>query len=305
MEHDRGRRPSGEGPHRYSRPKSGAPVRLVTAPPTQDQPALLITPAAVRFLQRTAGNFAAANRLRPAASVVVQRQDPNASGSAESYAGLGDPERIVAALAAAPLAERQYLAADPEGMKRLQEAIGPDLWPIAQRILTGAPSASAPSIDEATWFRCDRAIEAKKRAEALQLLIATLAARGIVSAAQGWTYVARADLGEARTLFSWEEDPGTHLRRATSPRVEVYDPAFQDVSWLLSSVLHENVHVSQVRAGAPGEEFDADGNQRPEFVARDEVQAYLFEIEHAAGTGLTGSSNAAGNQTSPEQWRRT
>ena len=235
--------------------------------------------------------------------LLVQRQGPNASGNAESFAGLGDPERIVAALAAAPPGERQYLAADPAGMKRLQEAIGPDLWPIAQRILTGAPSASAPSIDEATWFRCDRAIKAEKRAEALRVLIATLAARGIVSTAQGWTYVVRADAGEAVTRWTWEEDPETHIRRATDLRVEIYDPAFANVSWLLSSVLHENVHVSQARAGAPGEEFGADGKLRPEFRARNEVQAYLYEIEHAAGTGLTGSSNAAGNQTSVERWR--
>ena len=303
MEHEIGRRPSTEGPAREPRPEPTAPVSLVAAPSTRGPSTLLLDPAAVRFLQRTAGNSAVASRLRLATPVVVQRQNPNASGSAESFAGLGDPERIVAALAAAPPAERQYLAADPAGMKRLQEAIGPDLWPVAQRILTGAASVSAPSIDEATWFRCDRAIKAEKRAEALQVLITTLAARGIVSAAQGWTYVARSDEGDAVTRFAWEEDPSTHLRRATNPRVEVFDPAFVSVSWLLSSVLHENVHVAQVRAGMPGEEFDAKGDQRPEFAARDEVLAYLFEIEHAAGTGLTGSSNAAGNQTSPEQWR--
>src|SRR5262245_38873286 len=102
-----------------------------------------MTHANVRFLQRTVGNSVVAHRL------TVQRNGPNTCQSAESYAGLGDPERIVAALAAAPLTERSALAAEPDGMKRLEEAIGPDLWPIAQRILTGAPSASAPSIDEA------------------------------------------------------------------------------------------------------------------------------------------------------------
>lgn len=303
MEHDRERRPSGEVLHRDQRSESPEPAPLVSAAKTAGQPTLAMVPGAICFLQRTAGNVAVAQRLRRAAAPVVQRQEPNASYSAEHYAGLGDPERIVAALAAAPLADRRALADEPEGMRRLEAAIGPDLWPVARRIMTGAPSASAPSIDEATWFRGDRAIKAGQRAGALQVVIATLAARGIVSMAQLWQYVSRSDRGEAWTLFTWVEDSDTHLRRATAPRVEVYDPAFSDVSWLLSSVLHENVHVSQVKAGSPGEEFDAQGNLRPEFVARDEVQAYLYEIEHAAGTGLTGSSNAAGNQSSPEQWR--
>jgi len=262
-----------------------------------------MTPATLGFLQRAVGNQVVAGRLGSTAGpVMVQRQELNVSGTAEFYAGLGDPERIVAALAEAAPADRQYLAGDPDSMARLEEAIGPELWPIGQRVLRGSASISAPSIDEATWFRCDRAIKARKRAEALGILIAALAARGIVSTAQGWTYVARSDAGEGVTRFDWQEDPSTHLRYASSPRVEIYDPAFQDVSWLLSTVLHENVHVSQVRAGEPGEEFDAAGNQRPEFVARDEVLAYVYEVEHAAGTGLTGTSNAAGNQSSAEQW---
>ncbi|MBP2326041.1 hypothetical protein JOF56_006426 [Kibdelosporangium banguiense] len=290
-----------EEPNRTPHDDPRAPLNNPQQVPlTQDgTPAPFIAPASITYLQRLAGNRAVAGHL----GVPIQRQVLTASGSVDDFVALGDPEVIVTKLAEAPLAERQYLTAQPDGSARLEAAIGSSLRPIAQRILSGAASATVPSLDEATWFRCDRAIHANDRAKAFQVLIAYLSGRGLINNASGWSYVARSDEGEGVTNFQWVEDPATHERRATSPTVEIYDPAFQDVAWLYSTVMHENVHVQQVRAGAPGSEFDAAGEQRPEFVARDEVLAYLWEIEHSEGTGLSGTANAAGNASSTSVWR--
>ena len=51
-------------------------------------------------------------------------------------------------------------------------------------------------------------------------------------------------------------------------------------------MMHEYVHVLQVLAGYEAKEFDKKGEQRPEFIARDELEAYLWEVEHALGSGI-------------------
>jgi hypothetical protein len=155
--------------------------------------------------------------------------------------------------------------------------------------IEAAPSAAVPSLDNRTWFLADRAIRAGDFPTALTAVLDALTARGQINrSVADWTYVARSDEGEGQTIFAWIEDPVTHERRARAPvAVEIYDPAFTDVSWLFSSMMHEYVHVNQVLAGLPAEEFDpVTDDQLPEFEARDEVEAYLWEIEHALGTGV-------------------
>ena len=204
------------------------------------------------------------------------------------YLALGDPVAIVTALAEAPLEERMHLAADPLAIELLEAAIGSVLWPVARRIIDGAASVAVPSLDEATRFLADQAIQNGDHARALRVVLDGLAARGLINnTLADWSHVGRVDRGEGLTIFRLVEDPITHERRARAPvRVEVYTPAFTDVGWLFSTVQHEYLHVLQVLAGYEAAEFDVSGNQRPEFVARDEVESYLWEIEHAVGSGL-------------------
>ena len=149
-----------------------------------------------------------------------------------------------------------------------------------------ASSTAVPSLNNRTWFLADRAIRNQDFPGALGIVLDRLVARGFINESlANWSYT-EGD-GDAVTNFQLIEDEKTHERRARPPvSVQVHPAGFADVGWLFSSMMHEYVHVLQVLAGAPAGEFTAKGEQRPEFVARDEVESYLWEIEHALGTGI-------------------
>jgi len=198
-------------------------------------------------------------------------------------------EAALLTLATAPDSQRAAISRSPLTRFYLHTVIGGNAWPLALRILAKAPSASVPSLDEATWYLADHAIKGGAQAVALGIVLESLVSRGVINPSlANWSQVARSDRGEGVTNFNWVEDPVTHERRATAPvKVEIYDPAFADVGWLFSTMMHEYVHVLQVIAGGyDPRQFNKKGEQRPEFVARDEVESYLWEIEHALGTGL-------------------
>jgi hypothetical protein len=204
------------------------------------------------------------------------------------YLALGTPEAITTALAEAPAVERMHLMTSPFAVGQLHNAIGTTLWPVADRILTDRPSATVPSLDEATVYLTDQAMGRADRAAALDTLLGSLSRRGAVDLALArWFYVSGAHVADAITSFNWVADPATGARRVNEPaRVEMYDDAFATVPWLFSIVMHEHLHVLQVWSGAPSAEFDAQGQQSSAFVARDEVESYLWMVEHAVGTGL-------------------
>jgi hypothetical protein len=206
----------------------------------------------------------------------------------QQYLDLKDPAEILDMLARAPQSERLHLLTAPMGREQLLAAVGILHWPVALAIMEGAPSWQVPSLDTATVYLTGRAIENQHRDVALATMLVPLHRRSIIDPGQAVvTYVGGAHAEDACTLWRWVEDPATHARRAARPaRIEVYDKAFAGVGWLFSTVMHEHVHVLQVLYGFPASEFDKQGQQRPEFVARDEVESYLWEIEHAAGTGL-------------------
>ncbi len=218
---------------------------------------------------------------------------PGGRASVDAILILGDPVAIVSALAALPLEQRLSIAVDSESIQSLEEAIGASLWPVALRILNGESSKTVPSLDEAVWFLADQAIKAGDHARAFQIVFDTMTSRGLIDTSlANWSHVARVDRGEGVTNFRLITDPVSGERRARAPvTVEIYSPAFTDVGLLFSTMMHENLHVFQVLAGYSATEFDAAGNQRPEFVARDEVESYLWEIEHALGTGLINNVN--------------
>lgn len=191
-------------------------------------------------------------------------------------------------LATAPDNTRAIISKNPLVQYYLRMVIGDSFWPLAQRILAKAPSTKVPSLDEATWYLADHAIKAGNYDSALGVILDALISRGvIIGSLAGWSYEARKNKGEGVTNFSFTEDPVTHARRATAPvEVKIFDPAFADVGWLFSTMMHEYVHVQQVLAGYKSTEFNKKGEQRPAFIARDELEAYLWEIEHALGSGI-------------------
>jgi hypothetical protein len=212
----------------------------------------------------------------------------------QQYLDLGDPEEIVAMLARAPIEERQYLAGDPWAVDLLQSKIGPILWPTARRILDGAASIAVPSLDEATWFLADLAIRRGDNGQALLVVAQRLRATGqIDDRLATWAYVRRSDRGEALTTFRLNPDPADPSRRRSlePAEIEIYDPAFRDVGWLWSSMLHEYVHALQAGAGfGPGEFDPATGRLTAAVRDRNEVEAYLWEIEHSVGSGVVNNA---------------
>jgi hypothetical protein len=198
-------------------------------------------------------------------------------------------DAVLLTLATAPDSTRAVISKKPLVQEFLRIMIGDKAWPLALRILAKSPSAAIPSLDEATWYLADHAIKSGAFPEALGIILDALVSRGIINASlANWSHVARQDRGEGLTSFKFVEDPVSHERRATAPvRVEIYDPGFADVGWLFSTMMHEYVHVLQVIAGGySANQFDDKGKQRPEFVAKDEVESYLWEIEHALGSGV-------------------
>ncbi len=195
----------------------------------------------------------------------------------------GDPQLILAALAEASDAEKAALAGDEAMMSALQGAIGTALWPTAQRILTNAPSETAPSLDEGTVFLANRHIRLGRFQDALHVVVSNLQARGFINGTLvTFTYGRETTSGEGLTTTNYDIDPttGNHIPHGPS-RVEIYDPAFVNAPWLFSTIMHEYVHVLQHQQNITRTEWSD-----PELSNRREIEAYLWEIEHARGTGV-------------------
>jgi hypothetical protein len=149
-----------------------------------------------------------------------------------------------------------------------------------------ASSGPVPSLNNRTWFLADRAIRNQEFPLALSIVLGRLVDRGVINGSLAtWSYAAGD--GDADTVGVLTVDEKTHERRARPPvTVEVHPAGFADVGWLFSTMMHEYVHVLQFSAGLPATEFGAEGKSLPEFTARREVESYLWEIEHALGTGV-------------------
>jgi hypothetical protein len=74
--------------------------------------------------------------------------------------------------------------------------------------------------------------------------------------------------------------------KPTSIKVSIFNPAFKDVPWLVSTVMHEYQHVRQFQQGR--EPAEVAGSPKGAAIAGEarEVEAYLWELEHAEETGL-------------------
>jgi hypothetical protein len=193
-----------------------------------------------------------------------------------------DPHLILATLAEATEAEKTAVLADPATMGAIQAAVGPSLWPIAQRILNNGPSETVPSLTEGTVFLADRHISLGRFQDALHVIVRELQARGVINGNLAtFTYIRETSQGEGAAFFpDYEEENGRSVPTSQSD-VEIYDPAFTNVPWLYSTIMHEYVHVLQQQEVVTTAERRA-----PDAAARAEVEAYLWEIEHAVGSGI-------------------
>ena len=95
-------------------------------------------------------------------------------------------------------------------------------------------------------------------------------------------YVASSDQGEGLT----EAEFNAQNVPSAPPRVSIYTPAFASVPMLVSTVMHEYQHVLSFQQGMEPGEFQGDPTAAETAREVREVEAYLWEIEHASETGL-------------------
>lgn len=195
-----------------------------------------------------------------------------------------NPQLILSALAEADAGEKAAISADPAMKGAIQGAVGNALWPTAERILAGAPSVTVPSLDEGTVYLADRHIRLGRFQDALHAVVSRLQTRGTIDGSLcDFTYTRDTSRGEGATrLPTYTVDPATHKHVASGrSQVQIFDPAFVNVPWLYSTIMHEYVHVLQTQSAiAPSDFSDPDRNNIWE------VEAYLWEIEHARGSGV-------------------
>jgi hypothetical protein len=197
----------------------------------------------------------------------------------------GDPSLVLLALAEADEARKAAVLDDILARLAVRLAVGERLWPTAQRILTKAPSETVPSLDEGTVFIADRHIRLMRYQDALHVVVSALEASNVIDGRLCSVTYVRDTQKDGETTTRYDVDPVTK-RRIPAGRSEmlIYDPGFASVSWLFSTIMHEYVHVLQQQREFTKAEFED-----PEGTEREEVEAYLWEIEHAVGTGLIAS----------------
>lgn len=169
----------------------------------------------------------------------------------------------------------------------IEDILPPALSGAAQDQQTAAaaatltPSTEVPMLDQATVDAIKAAMAAGNREEALRLTNDALVRGGHMDPSK---YTINYDPalgidGEVNTRYRC--DPATDLCTPSGPSTMRIGPtAFQNISWLVSTVMHEYQHVVQHqrerrRADIPSE------SDRAAF----EVEAYLWEIEHSDETG--------------------
>jgi hypothetical protein len=141
---------------------------------------------------------------------------------------------------------------------------------------TRAPSTEVPVLTRQTVDWAKRDIEDGAKQEAIDLILSEVKSSRMPNLVkcEGKTmkYSGSVD-GEG--VCGFEYDPRTN--RATKIWVHIGDDAFQNVSWLYSSMMHEYQHVNQIIA-------DPRGAQENRPMA--EFAAYTWEIFNAFSTGI-------------------
>lgn len=162
-------------------------------------------------------------------------------------------------------------------------------------IYDAAPSRGAPIISQHAFNKAQNLIKARDYDAALKVVVTDLVNAGRMNPAlYTIKFVDRSDEGEGVTNTDYTKDPTSGNYEPDGPsEVEIYTPAFASVQWLVTTVMHEYQHVLQgQRSLTPVEYHDRTG----EYLEADEVEAYLWELEHSDETGIA---------TSPRQMRET
>jgi hypothetical protein len=143
------------------------------------------------------------------------------------------------------------------------------------------PSPRVPMLPSEVARRAQEHLNWENYAAALEVVVSGLRLNRRLCY---FMYVNRTDRGEGLTVTGYELDPntGNYVPKGRS-RVEIYSPAFATLPWLVSTIMHEYQHVLQHQEEQTREELEDPTGEH--YVAR-EVEAYLWEIEHAEQTGL-------------------
>ncbi len=196
-----------------------------------------------------------------------------------------DPREIILALTNATIAEREAALADPITMASLQFAVGEEYWPTALAILNNEMSTEVPMLSVDAVFTIKYYIAIGEFELALQYLVEQLILLGMVDVSMAIFIYSNSDeglFGEANTTYERDEDENLVPKGPTE--ITIYPIAYENVSLLLTTVLHEYKHAQQQqRLVAPG---DVDRFLGDIQNNEDEVQAYLWEIENARNTGI-------------------
>lgn len=163
------------------------------------------------------------------------------------------------------------------------------------RVAGGPASREVPLISAATFRKATTLIKNKQYASALEIVMSDLIESGHVNPLLfDHRYIASMNAGVGFTRTNYRLDPATGDYLPNGPsRMEIYTPAFQSIQLLVSSIIHQYRHVLQQQQQREPEEFipiDKGGRQE-EVVEVHEVEAYLWEIEHADQTGLITRAN--------------
>jgi len=148
-----------------------------------------------------------------------------------------------------------------------------------------AQSRGTPMLSQQAFNQAQNHIRARNYAAALEVVVADLVTSGRLNPSlYTIRYVARGGSGDGLTSTSYDLDPTTGNYVPDGPSdVEIYTPAFASVQWLVSTIMHEYQHVLQAqRPLTPAEYDDTTG----EHLEADELESYLWEVEHADETGM-------------------
>lgn len=195
---------------------------------------------------------------------------------------------------AATDAERLAAHDDPVFIARIKSEFSEEVyWQIRLLLFYGtqakvdAKSTIVPAVSNGVYYQVNALIKETENAKALPIMVNYLVAQGALDTSQytSLTYDA-SGAGEALTSASFKKDTSTNTWKVSAPpKVTIHPVAFNDVGWLYSSIMHEYQHVLQYNGGYNRPPGSAD------LAEAREVEAYLWEIEHATDSGV--NTNAA------------
>jgi len=158
--------------------------------------------------------------------------------------------------------------------------------------LLAAHSQQSSLVSELTYQEAQDRINAKDLAGAFQIVMADLIATGKVNTRLfTYKFVDDPKQGEGLTASgNYKKDPKTGKYSPVHPsEMTIYPKAFSSVQWLVSSIMHEYQHVLQQQRPIDHAEIVSEdkGGRAGESSAADEVEAYLWEMEHINETGVS------------------